>query len=405
VIDHDGFCRGGRRWLLALLGGFLHSVVVGVLALLVLASSAGAFLYYGDTNNYAIGRAGPAGQGPMDPFIGVPALPCGVAVDGPYIYWGEKLYGQIGRARIDGSGKPDASFIVGASEPCGLAAYAQHLYWVNGSTDGSIGRANLTGPLDVHENFVPSEQGSGREHLNDPCGVAVDQTGIYWTDFIGGAVGHANLDGTGETTLISGAGTQACGVAVGSGYVYFAHNPYVGAASISRALQSGADVDSTYITGLTGPCGATVYSHYLYFSDGATIDRTDLTSPDPTAATEQIVLGTKYACGVAVDSLYAGSLAILARHSRPHGTVRLTVKLSDSGTVAVQQTPGSVALLRTLSATIRRAGPTTLTLHPTAAGAKRLTIHPHLKVRVRIIYTPTGGITTTTTTDVALARG
>ena len=383
----------------------LRPVALGVLALLVLASSAGAFLYYGDTNNYAIGRAGLAGEAPLDPFIGVAAVPCGVAVDGPYIYYGQKLYGQIGRVRIDGSGKPDASFIVGATEPCGLSAYRKHLYWVNQGTDGSIGRANLTGPLDVHENFVPSEQGSSREDLNEPCGVAVDQTGIYWTDFIGGAVGHANLDGSGEGTLIPGGGAQACGVAVADGYVYFAHNPYLGAASIGRALESGANVDSKYITGLGGPCGAAVYSHYLYFADGATIDRTDLTSSDPTAATEQIVLGTKYACGVAVDSLYAGSLAILAGRPGPHGTARLTLNVSDPGVVLVRQTTGSLALLRPLRAMIRRAGPVTVTLRPTARGAHQLTIRPRLKVRLRINYTPTGGITTTKTTNLVLTRG
>jgi hypothetical protein len=145
--------------------------------------------------------------------------------------------------------------------------------------------------------------------------------------------------------------------------------------------------------------------HYLYFSDGATIDRTDLTSADPTAATEQIVLGTKYACGVAVDSLYAGTLAILTRHSGHHRTVRLTVKLSNPGVVVVQQTPSSVALVRGLTARIRHPGPTTLTLHPTAAATRRLIVRPHLKVRVRITYTPTGGITTTKTADVVLARG
>jgi hypothetical protein len=401
VIGRDGHSRRGPRWLLA----FFRSAVLGLLTSLVLASSAGAFLYYGDTNNYAIGRAGLAGQGPLDPFIGDPALPCGVAVDGPYIYWGQKVYGQIGRARIDGSGKPDASFIVGASEPCGLAAYGQHLYWVNDTTDGSIGRANLTGPLDVHENFVPSEQGSGRNDLNEPCGVAVDHTGIYWTDFIGGAVGHANLDGTGETTLIPGAAAQACGVAAGGGYVYFAHNPYLGADSIGRALESGTNVDNTYITGLSAPCGATLYSHYLYFSDGATIDRTDLTTADPTAATEQIVLGTKSACGVAIDTLYAGTLAILTRHPGHHETARLTIKLSDPGVVVVQQTPGPVSLPRTLSIRIHRAGPATITLHPTAAATNRLTVRPHLKVHVRITYTPTGGIATTKTTNVVLARG
>jgi hypothetical protein len=405
-MDHGGGCRRQRRSG-GLLGGIRRSVLVGGLTLLVVTPTAGAFVYYGDTNNYALGRAGPAGETPLDPFIslaGAETPPCGVAVDGRYVYWGNKLSGEIGRARIDGSGKPDPSFIVGVSEPCGLAIYDRHLYWVNQTPSGSIGRANLTGPLDVHENFVPSEQGSGRNDLDEPCGVAVDQTGIYWTDANGDSVGHANLDGTGERTLIPTGPAQGCGVAVGGGYVYWADNPYDGAASIGRALESGAGADSSYITGLNGPCGATVYSHYLYFADGATIDRTDLTSPDPTAATQQIVLGTKFACGVTVDSLYAGRLAILARRSGANSTVRLTIKLSNPGGVVVERSPGSARLLRTAHTTIRHAGQTTITLHPTAAATQRLARHSTVKARVRLVYTPTGGIATTTTTTVSLAR-
>jgi hypothetical protein len=136
--------------------------------------------------------------------------------------------------------------------------------------------------------------------LDEPCGVAVDASGIYWSDAIGGAVGHATLDGTGERTLLAGS-QRACGVALAGRYIYWANEPLVGPRTIGRALESGADVEGTYITGLNGPCGSAVYSHYLYFADGATIDRADLSSPDPTASTQQIVMGTRNACGVAVE--------------------------------------------------------------------------------------------------------
>ena len=65
--------------------------------------------------------------------------------------------------------------------------------------------------------------------LNEPCGVAVDASGIYWSDAIGGAIGHANLDGTGERTLLTGV-NRACGVALGGGYLYWDNEPYTGTA-------------------------------------------------------------------------------------------------------------------------------------------------------------------------------
>jgi hypothetical protein len=378
-----------------------RSVWLGLFVAVVWAPGAGAFVYWGDTGGYAIGRSGPGGEAATTSFLKLPlVLPCGVAVDGRYVYWAD-IRGAIGRARIDGTGKPDPSFIVGAMEPCGLAVYGNHLYWVNKTLNGSIGRASLTGPRDVLENFVPSEQGSGRSDLAEPCGVAVDATGIYWSNTIGGTVGHANLDGTGERTLLAGT-NRVCGVALGGGYVYWANEPYVGSGTIGRALESGAGVDNTYIRGLSGPCGAAVYSHYLYFADGSTIDRADLSSSDPTASTQQIVMGTKSACGVAVDGLYQGHLTIVHRRSKRHGAVALTIRTSDPGQVTVQQASGRITLLRPAHARARRAGELTIIIHPTAAATTQLRTHRSMPVRVRISYLPAGGITSTTTTTVVL---
>jgi hypothetical protein len=91
------------------------------------------------------------------PLLSFDAVPCGVAVDGRYIYWADEVKGAIGRARDDGTGRLDPSFILGASLPCGVAASRHHLYWANKGRYGSIGRSDLDGPASVQENFVPSD--------------------------------------------------------------------------------------------------------------------------------------------------------------------------------------------------------------------------------------------------------
>ena len=267
--------------------------------LLLSASVASAYVYWADHAGFAIGRSASNGlhvRRNFVPLIATDGIPCGVTVAGRYLYWADELKGAIGRARVDGRGKPNPTFITGASSPCGVAVFRDHLYWADKLVDGSIGRASLTGARDVRQNFVPNERASGGSDLAQPCGLAVGPTGIYWSNAIGGSVGHADLDGTGERTLIDG-GLQACGVALSSRYLYWTDQ---GNGTVGRALLSGATPEPNFVTGLNAPCGAAVASHYLYVADGSTIDRTDLNSSDPTASTEQIVDGLRDGCGVAV---------------------------------------------------------------------------------------------------------
>lgn len=381
-------------------------LIVTSLALVVLAMprAAHAFVYWGDTDHYALGRAGPDGQGATETFVNLhyAALPCGVAVRGPYIYWGDQL-GAIGRTRIDGTGTPDLHFITGATEPCGLAVYGDHLYWANRSIHGSIGRASLAGPLDVQQNFVPSEQATGGSDLWEPCSVAADRTGIYWSDALGGGIGHAKLDGTGEGTLLQDA-NQGCGVALGGGYLYWTNDPFTGNGMIGRALESGAAANPSFMTVAGGSCGLAVFSHYLFYAEGAIIDRTDLNSPDPTAAATQIFAGARNACGVAVDSLSAGRLQVLGTRSSRNG-VRLELKVSNPGQVVVRQASSGRPLVRTEHAHVARAGRISLPVRLTVAGARALRQHPNLKLRLRVTYTPTGGITSTATPTITLKAG
>jgi hypothetical protein len=318
------------------------------------------------------------------------------------VYWGNQIGGTIRRVPIAG-GNADTSFITGANEPCGLAIYGNYLYWVNQNQYGSIGRASLSGARDIRQNYVPSEQAVKGDDLDRPCGVAVDQTGIYWADAGGGSVAHANLDGTGTRTLLPGQG-GACGVALSSGYVYWAHGSAGLQGEIGRALETGGNPEPTYVAGLHGPCGVAVYAHYLFFADTTTIDRTDLTSPNPTSSTEQIISGANNACGVAVDGLFAGHVTVIRRHSGSHATATLTARVSDPGTVTVRQ-PGNAPLVKSVHTTARRAGNVTITVHPSSVALRLFTKRPSVKVRIEVDYVPVGGILSTTSTIVTLKRG
>jgi hypothetical protein len=368
------------------------------------APTAGAFVYWANHNTYSIGRAGLDGSAADPKFAGLgESIPCGVAVDGRYVYdTASGFPGGIGRTPIGGG--QSEQLIAGTTEPCGIAVYGHYLYWANGANYGSIGRANLAGPLGVQENFVPSEAASGRQDLNEPCGLAVGPTGIYWTDRGSGAIGHANLDGSGESTLLAGA-NASCGLALAGSVMYWPVNSSyaAGSGAIARALTSGVGLDPTFITGLNGPCGVAVFSHYLYISDSPTVDRTDLTSADPTAATVQITQDNEFGCGVAVDGLYTGTIRVLSARSQRGGAITLTVSVSNPGSIAVHQTPSS-RLLRSLRARTARAGHVVLTLRPTSNARLLLRTHRTLTARVQLVFTPAGGAPSTVNRAVVLRR-
>jgi hypothetical protein len=380
-------------------------VLVAVGVVFGLVPAAGAFVYWANHNVFAVGRAGLDGSGadPRFATLGL-AIPCGVAVDRRYVYWTNTSYPVgIGRTPIDG-GQPD-EFITGATSPCGIAVYGHYLYWANGANYGSIGRANLAGPLAVQENFVASEAASGGQDLDQPCGLAVGPSGIYWTDRGSGAIAHANLDGTGAATVIGNA-KAGCGITLDGSTMYWPINVSYpsGASSLARSTTSGASVDPTFITGLNGPCGLAVFSHYLYISDSPTIDRTDLTSTDPTAATVQVAQGNQEGCGVAADALYAGTIKVLTVRSLPAGTIALTILVSNPGSITVRQTGLHRDLIRPLRGRTSRAGRLTLTIRATPAARRLFDRHASLQIRLELVYTPTGGVSTTATRVVMLRR-
>jgi hypothetical protein len=131
------------------------------------------------------------------------------------------------------------------------------------------------------------------------------------------------------------------------------------------------------------------------------IDATDLDNPNPTADTRQIFMGASTACGVAVDTLYQGHLTILGSHAERREAV-IHVRVSGPGQLVAEQATGGNRLIQTARARVHAGGTTSLVLHPTDGGIKALHAHRPLKARVRIIFTPSGGISSAVQTLVVL---
>ena len=125
-----------------------------------------------------------------------------------------------------------------------MAVDAAHVYWANSGT-GAIGRANLDG-TGANQSFITG--------ASSPIGVAVDTAHVYWANS-GAAIGRANLDGTGANqSFITGA-SNPIGVALGAAHVYWANS---GTGAIGRANLDGTGANQSFIGGAKAAYGLAV---------------------------------------------------------------------------------------------------------------------------------------------------
>lgn len=151
-----------------------------------------------------------------------------------HLFWANSSGGDgttIARANLDGTGV-NRSFIRGAQNPCGVAINRTHIYWGNRGT-GSIGRARRDG-RDVRPRFI--------EGAIFPCGVSLTSTHVYWANYFGGSgegtIGRARLNGSEATQgLVAGSSVSSpIGTAANSSHLYWTNTDLNGPGDIEGSL-------------------------------------------------------------------------------------------------------------------------------------------------------------------------
>jgi virginiamycin B lyase len=406
------------------------------IATLALAARADAFVYWTNYKTGAISRANLDGTGVNQSFItglrtSPSASPFGVALDDAHAYWTYWDTDSIGRANLDGTGANRSFIAAPTSRGSQVAVDGAHVYWVSKFSDGSsgppdlaspgtgaIGRANLDG-TGVDPNFI-----SG---ISFPAGgVAVDGSHLYWSSYaqsllvlyqgpIPGAIGRANLNGTGVQENFIATHPTDYGVAVDEAHVWWAYSAPGGTGptpTAANALVDGigrANLDGTGAEFVIEPGGVlasaiAVNDTHVYSTGGPLIGRANL---DGSSVIWCFITGTDARGGVAVDALGpppgpppSNEFRLSkAKLNKKRGSAKLTVKVPGPGKLKLAET-GSV------KGQHKRADQCEpkLPVKPRGKAKRRLNETGEAKVKAKVTYTPKGGASDTKSKTIKLVK-
>jgi hypothetical protein len=206
----------------------------------------GEFLYWGNSRLGTIGRSTLDGTGINQSLISGGLGTCGVSATGSSLGWANLGDGKSFSTSSIGIGKRNGTsvqqnWIVGPTDvnwALGTASYDDgagiNLYWPN--FDGSL----WSTPFEAQapQRIVPPSPSGDFQG-----GIAVSDAGIFWINSVGQLL-HSNLDGSGISVLVSEINGSPCGVAVDDTYLYWAEQDD---GSIGRALLNGSSPDPNFI--------------------------------------------------------------------------------------------------------------------------------------------------------------
>jgi low-density lipoprotein receptor class B len=381
----------------------LIALLLATIVLLLLPPRAhGNFVYWtNDTPGNSIGRAKINGTGLNDNFITGLNRPIGVAVDSKFIYWADWNANRIGRANLDGTGI-NLDFIPGV-HPEGIAVTSSAgIFWGNDTgTSDTIGHANIDGTNPVI-NFAPTG--------TSICGVAADQSFVYWLDNTNNKIGRVPVSGGApDPNFISLPSGNGCGLAVDSSFLYWsARNSGSMLGSVGRVPVSGGTADPNFIpaipSGILFTPGPAVNSQYVFWSNPSStpgsgaIGRANIngSGPNPnliTGVSQPNLLAAAPSNKITINSVTS---------KKKKGTAVIDAKVPGPGQVTLNQLSSPpdanavAAAVKQIGLTITQASSFKLAVKPQGKTAKKLKKQVKrkgkgkVKVKVFIHFVPAG---------------
>lgn len=243
--------------------------------LLAAPGRADAYVYWANLGGFGsgeLGRANLDGTEKDRKFIRGAIGPVAITADAHHVYWINGDGGTIGRARLDGS-KVDENFIRGVGFARDLTISGGKIYWSIGETIGggtSIARADVDGSH-IDLNFIPFHDPA---HFSTPSELEVHGDYIYWANsYADYTIGRARIDGTDlDQNLITGL-NNPFGLAITNTHIYWSNR---GTRSISRANLDGTDPEIDFIPKAGRISSLAVDEKYIYWPAQRGVMRTRL---------------------------------------------------------------------------------------------------------------------------------
>jgi virginiamycin B lyase len=167
------------------------------------------------------------------------------------------------------------------------AAASAELYWTS-LNSGAIGRANVDGS-GVNQSFITG--------VVQPLHIVASDSHVYWTEYEGRGIGRAGRDGTGVTHNLVDVHTPD-GLAVDGSHVFWAE---AGPNRIGRANLDGTSPDRFFILNALAPQGLAAHGGRLYWGSS---DRIGYSNVDGTGLGLLFARGANYPYVSAADDTY-----------------------------------------------------------------------------------------------------